>query len=91
MLTITVTNTDGSTFEVTSMLTTDEVETGGAERDVMTDFIARSRQLLVVEGMVFLEDGETPARAGLEVVVTINDFEEPTLTEEDSTYQVVHL
>jgi PKD repeat protein len=89
MLTTTVTNTDESTFEVTSMLTTDEVETGGAERDVMTDFIARERQLLVVEGMVFLEDGETPARAGLEVVVTINDFEETTLTEEDSTYQVV--
>ena len=95
MLTITVTDTDESTFEVMHMLTTDEVEAGGAERNVMTDFIARERLLLVVAGTVFLEDGETPVHAvldvaGLEVVVTLNGSEQdPESIEENSTYQAV--
>ncbi|HIO81721.1 TPA: PKD domain-containing protein, partial [Candidatus Poribacteria bacterium] len=45
----------------------------------------------VVYGTVFQVDGQAPARAGLKVVVKLNDFEVETITESGGTYQATNV
>jgi len=87
-LTFTVTDTDGSTFEMTHTLTGDEVEANRVTVNVTTNFLARERQVFNVGGTVFFEDGQTRAQGGLQILVKINNSEQQTTTEADGTYNV---
>ena len=88
-LSITVTNLDGQTFEATHVLTTAEVEASKIEElDITTDLLAVESRIFVVDGTVFLEDGATPARSGLQILVDINGQEKEAATEDGAGYQV---
>merc|ERR1712000_320894 len=89
VLSITITNLDGQTFETTHVLTTAEVEASKiGSLDVTTNLLATENQLFVVEGTVFLEDGETPARSGLKILVDLNGEPSETATDVAAGYQV---
>jgi len=89
ILSITVTNLDGQTFETTHTLTTSDVEAGKIENlHITTDLLAVESRIFVIDGTVFLEDGATPARSGLQILVNINDQQQKTATETGAGYQV---
>merc|ERR1712096_339716 len=84
-----IANLDGQTFETTHVLTTAEVEANKIEDlDITTELLAVENRIFVVDGTVFLEDGVTPARSGLQILVDINGRENETATEDGAGYQV---
>ena len=89
VLSITITNLDGQTFETTQTLATVDVEAGKVNPlNVTTDLLAVESRIFVIDGTVFLEDGATPARSGLQILVNINDQQQKTATETGAGYQV---
>ena len=89
VLSITITNLDGQTFETTQTLATVDVEAGKVNPlNITTDLLAVESRIFVIDGTVFLEDGATPARSGLQILVNINDQQQKTATETGAGYQV---
>ena len=83
----------GSSFRLTNDIL-EKVEAGDpVVVDVTTDIVIPPRSVtsLVVEGMVYKEDGETSADSGLDVTVTVGENSQTVQTDADGSYMALFI